>query len=195
MIQLEDIEKLLDKSIAAEGYVIDARKPIDLGQIDFDKLRQLFEKNRKRTTTEQLKGSIEAKLKQMVAMNRTRVDFLAKFQKMIDEYNSGAYNIEVFFEKLVNFARELKEEEQRAIRKNLSDEELVVFDLLTKPELELNKKETEEVKKVARDLLETLKNEKLILDWRKKQQSRASVRLTIETVLDGLPKQSIKARK
>ena len=126
---MEDIEKLLDRSIAAEGYVIDARKPIDLGQIDFDKLRQIFEKNRKRTTTEQLKGSIEAKLQQMVTINRTRVDFLAKFQKMIEEYNSGAYNIEVFFEKLVNFARELGEEEQRAIRENLSDEELVVFDL------------------------------------------------------------------
>jgi type I restriction enzyme R subunit len=94
----------------------------------------------------------------------------------------------VFFEKLVNFARELGEEEQRAIRENLSDEELVVFDLLTKPELELNKKETEEVKKVAKDLLDTLKNEKLILDWRKKQQSRASVRLTIESVLNGLPR-------
>jgi len=41
---------------------------------------------------------------------------------------------------------------------------------------------------VAKDLLDTLKNEKLILDWRKKQQSRASVRLAIETVLDGLPR-------
>jgi type I restriction enzyme R subunit len=183
-----DIERLLDRSIAAEGYVIEARKPIDLGKIDFDKLRQLFEKNRKRTATAQLMGSIESKLEQMISINRTRIDFQEKFQKMIDEYNSGAYNIEVFFEKLVKFARELGEEDQRAIRENLSDEELVLFDLLTKPELELNKKETEEVKKVAKDLLDTLKNEKLILDWRKKQQSRASVRLAIETVLDRLPR-------
>jgi type I restriction enzyme R subunit len=185
---MEDIEKLLDRSIAAEGYVIDARKPIDLGQIDFDKLRKLFEKNRKRITTEQLRGSIENKLNQMIAINRTRVDFQEKFQKMIEEYNSGAYNIEVFFEKLIKFARELGDEEQRAIRENLSEEVLVVFDLLTKPELDLNKKEIEEVKKVAKDLLDTLKNEKLVLDWRKRQQSRASVRLTIETVLDKLPR-------
>jgi type I restriction enzyme R subunit len=185
---MEDIGKLLDSSIAAEGYVIDARKPIDLGQIDFDKLRKLFEKNRKRITTEQLKGSIENKLNQMIAINRTRIDFQEKFQKMIDDYNSGAYNIEVFFEKLIKFARELGEEDQRAIRENISDEELVVFDLLTKPELELNKKEIEEVKKVAKELLDTLKNEKLVLDWRKRQQSRASVRLAIETVLDRLPR-------
>lgn len=185
---MEDIEKLLDRSIAAEGYVIDARKPVDLGQIDFDKLRKLFEKNRQRTATEQLKGSIENKLNQMIAINRTRIDFQEKFQKMIDEYNSGAYNIEVFFEKLIKFARELGEEEQRAIRENISEEELVVFDLLTKPELDLSKKEIEEVKKVAKDLLNTLKNEKLVLDWRKRQQSRASVRLAIETVLDRLPR-------
>jgi type I restriction enzyme R subunit len=185
---MEDIEKLLDRSIAAEGYVIGDREPIDLGQIDFDKLRKLFEKNRKRTTTEQLKGSIETKLKQMIAINRTRMDFLIKFQKMIDEYNSEAYNIEVFFENLIKFARELGEEEQRALRENLSDEVLVLFDLLTKPELDLSKKEIDEVKKVAKDLLDTLKNEKLVLDWRKRQQSRASVRLTIETVLDGLPR-------
>jgi type I restriction enzyme R subunit len=32
--------------------------------------------------------------------------------------------------------------------------------------------------------LETLKREKLVLDWRKRQQSRAQVRVAIETVLD-----------
>ena len=39
-----------------------------------------------------------------------------------------------------------------------------------------------------RDLLATLKREKLVLDWRKKQQARAEVRLTVEQALDsGLP--------
>ena len=40
----------------------------------------------------------------------------------------------------------------------------------------------------VRDLLATLKREKLVLDWRKKQQARAEVRLTVEQALDsGLP--------
>jgi type I restriction enzyme R subunit len=43
------------------------------------------------------------------------------------------------------------------------------------------------VKKVARELLVTLKREKLVLDWRMRQQSRAAVRLTIEETLDRLP--------
>ena len=41
------------------------------------------------------------------------------------------------------------------------------------------------MKKAAHDLLEKLKQEKLVLDWRKRQQSRAAVRVTIQTVLDG----------
>ena len=41
--------------------------------------------------------------------------------------------------------------------------------------------------KAAGELLDTLKREKLVLDWRKRQQSRADVRLSIEKILDGLP--------
>ena len=50
-------------------------------------------------------------------------------------------------------------------------------------------KERAQVKKTARELLATLKHEKLVLDWRKRQQARAEVRVTIETLLDeGLPR-------
>jgi hypothetical protein len=49
--------------------------------------------------------------------------------------------------------------------------------------------ETEKVKAVARELLTTLKQSKLVLDWRKRQQARAEVRVTIEKLLDqGLPR-------
>jgi type I restriction enzyme R subunit len=40
------------------------------------------------------------------------------------------------------------------------------------------------VKAAARDLLATLKREKLVLDWKKKQQTRAAVLLAIRNVLD-----------
>lgn len=83
---------------------------------------------------------------------------------------------------------ELNEEEQRSTRENLSEEELTVFDLLIKPEMKLSKKEEAEVKKVAKDLLLTIKQNKLVLDWRKRQQSRAEVRVCIDEILDNLPR-------
>jgi len=59
---------------------------------------------------------------------------------------------------------------------------------LTQPEPQLTGKEKSLVKKTARELLNKLKGEKLVLDWRKRQESRAQVRVTIEEVLDrGLP--------
>jgi type I restriction enzyme, R subunit len=53
--------------------------------------------------------------------------------------------------------------------------------------LRITAKEQREVKKVAKDMLQTLKGEKLVLDWRKRQQSRAMVRLCINEFLDKLP--------
>jgi type I restriction enzyme R subunit len=124
----------------------------------------------------------------MVRFNRTRIDFLEEFKKMIDEYNSGASNIETLFAKLMAFTQKLSDEEKRGIAEQLTEEELVIFDLLTKPEVTLSKAEEREVKKVATQLLATLKQGKLVLDWKKHQSTRAGVRFTIETILDELPR-------
>ena len=40
-----------------------------------------------------------------------------------------------------------------------------------------------------RELLEVLKREKLVLDWRKEQRTREAVRLVIEQKLDELPQE------
>jgi type I restriction enzyme R subunit len=121
-------------------------------------------------------------------VNRTRIDFLEEFQKMIDEYNSGAINVQFFFDKLLAFARRLDGEQKRGIAEQLTEEELVIFDLLTKPDMKLTKQEDAEVKKVAKSLLEKLTREKLVLDWRKQQTTRAMVFTTIKEILDQLPR-------
>ena len=48
------------------------------------------------------------------------------------------------------------------------------------------------MKAIAEELLDVLKQEKLVLDWRKKQQTRAGVRVTIEEV--GSPPGSVHHR-
>jgi len=185
---MNSVENLLDESIATEGYVIressDEYRLVDLSQIDFEALKAKFEKSHKRIEAEKLRGAINRKLVQMVRLNKSRVNYLEKFQKLIDDYNSGSYNVETFFKKLVEYAQGLNAEEKRGISENLSEEELAIFDLLIKPEMTLSKKEEQEVKKVAHDLLETLKQGKLVLDWRKRQQSRAAVLQSIEIILD-----------
>lgn len=190
---MADVENLLDRSVepAEAGYVIGepyrGGRYLNLSKINFDKLKEQFEKGRKRMEAEQLRGHLNAKLLAMIRLNKTRMDYYEKFQKMIEEYNSGVKNIEVFFEELLALTRELNEEEKRGIAENLSEEELTLFDLLTKPDIKLSREEKAQVKAVASELLTTLKAERLVLDWRKQQQTRAGVQMAIEETLDKLP--------
>ena len=129
---MADVEALLNESIAAGGYVMppvsnDPSRYIDLSQIDFDALRAQFDKGRKPVEVQKLRAKIAVKLAQMVKLNRTRMDFLEEFQKMIDDYNAGSSNVETFFAKLMAFTKKLNEEEKRGISENLTEEELVVF--------------------------------------------------------------------
>ncbi|MDQ3633771.1 MAG: type I restriction endonuclease subunit R [Acidobacteriota bacterium] len=193
---MEQVEQLLDHSVGVEGYTInapirdeeDTKGLINLSEIDFEALKEKFQTtSRKHTEVEKLKRLIEQRLARMLDLNHTRTDFLDKFQKMIDEYNAGSKNLEDFFKELINLAQELSEEEQRAVSEGLTEEELALFDLLTKPEPKLTKQEEIEVKKITQSLLQKIKQEKLVLDWRKKQPTRAGVMVTIEEILDLLP--------
>ena len=182
------IGTILDASITALGYEkAEPEELLDLSEIDFEQLQLNFTSRRKRIEIEKLRAQIERKIAGMVQLNRTRADYLEKFSSLISQYNAGSLNVEQIFQELVELAKRLTEEETRATRENLSEEELALLDLLTKPVPDLTAKEQVEVKSVARSLLETLKRERLVLDWRKRQQTRQAVRLTIEQTLDQLP--------
>ncbi len=47
----------------------------------------------------------------------------------------------------------------------------------------LTKAEQAEVKKACRELLDTLKREKLVFDWREKQQTKAAVMQTLKIAI------------
>jgi RecB family exonuclease len=187
------IEDLLNETIEVVGYIKEDKAPygermIDLSKIDFEALKKKFDKGKKRNTqVAMLEAVIRGKLERLVRLNKMRAELLERFQKMIAEYNAGSINIEKLFEELLEFVKRLDEEEQRSIKENLSEEELSLFDILKKPKL--TNKEIEQIKLASKKLLRVLKSEKLILDWRKKQQARAEVLFTIETILDEmLPK-------
>lgn len=192
---LTEINTLLDKSITAEGFVIHETKGgrplplLDLSKIDFAALAQKFEKSKhKNTELERLKAAIQAQLERMIRLNPTRANYTIKFEELIDSYNNGSRNIEQLFQELLKLTKELSDEDQSHIRENLSVEEKVVFDILTRPGPDLAPAERDEVKKVARDLLNRIKT-LLVLNWRQRSQSRAQVRLAIEDTLDdGLPR-------
>src|SRR3990172_2765395 len=183
----KDLEDLLDRSIKAGEFVIKEPKLKDLSHIDFEALRKFFDDTEnKNIAAESLSAELEEKIKEMARKNKIRKHFLDRLNSLIHEYNSGSRDLDAFFEELLILAKELNKEDTRAIKKNLTEEELAIFDLLFKEKL--NPDEVGRVKKVAHELLAKLKTEKFVLDWKRKEETRADVKITIRDMLyDNLP--------
>jgi type I restriction enzyme R subunit len=184
---LGQITGLLDESITGLTISESGPPPIDLSKINFELLAQRFRESRHRNTDlEALKAAIFAKLEKLIRLNRTRADFAGKFEALIESYNNGSRNIEQLFEELLKLSMSLDAEQERHVREHLSEEELAIFDILTRPAPELSAAERDHVKQVAKTLLERLKS-LLVLNWRQKSAARSTLKLAIEDTLDMLP--------
>ena len=184
---LQQIGGLLDESITGHTIPDDKQPPFDLSKIDFEVLAQRFKESKhKNTELEALRSAIAANLDRLVRLNQTRANFAEKFEELIESYNNGSRNIEQLFGELIKLSNSLNDEQERHVREHLSEEELVIFDILTRPAPELSTAERDEVKKVAKSLLERLRA-LLVLNWRQKLAARSTLKLAIEDTLDTLP--------
>jgi len=188
------LDDLLDSSVVGKGdlqesiyeYKFDPSKQIDLSRLDFEKLRTEFpDKKHKNIQFADLRELMEIKLRQMLAQNKTRGTFLERFEKVIDDYNSGSLSIEEAYEALLKQAKGLSEEQERAAKNGMDERELELFDLLKKDKL--TKAEEKKVKLAASDLLKILfdaKNKILIQEWHKEKATQEIVKREIQKILD-----------
>jgi type I restriction enzyme R subunit len=180
------INELLDQSVlvaeeAAEYIINEEGKEIDLSKIDLDELRAKIKNMRnKNLEIKELRDVIEKKLAQMLKKNVTRSDFAERFKAIIDAYNAGGSQNDDFYEKLLEFMEQLKAEEERHVKEDLTEEELEIYDLLRKDKL--TKNEEQRVKLAAKQLHETLtakKDELFIKGWHEDAQPKEKVRSAI----------------
>lgn len=184
------VEQLLDESVAAHEYLIpdsEAEALFDLGAVDWNGLQEAFKQGRPRTAAQRLRSLLSARISALVRLNPVRVDLVERFEKLIADYNAGSVNTETFFQQLLEFSNALTEEEARSLSEGLTEEQLAIFDLLMRPAPDLSDEEKSQVKRVAEELLTVLKRDKIVLDWRKEQTTRAAVRVAVEETLDRLP--------
>ena len=183
---MDSVSELLDRSVAVEEYIIHSdggTDPlIDLNQLDFEQLALHFG-DRKHTAAKAAERNLRRRLDEAVRKNPTLQELAERFRRLIDEYNAGTHNVEEFTRRLKAINDELTHEEQRTVREGATEAEIALFDLLTKPEPELTAAETATVKKTARKLLKHIED-KLVLDWKRRQQTRSAVRVAIGKTLD-----------
>ena len=121
----------------------------------------------------------------MLGRNVSRRDFAEHLQEIVERYNAGGANNEKAYQELLEFAKKMKEEEERHTREGLSEDELELFDLIKKKKM--TKVEEQKVKLAAKKLLQRLHEEKppvLVEAWFKDSQTRKIVRTAVEEVLD-----------
>lgn len=178
---MKALQDVVSPSIEPETTAEAPSVTIDISQIDFSRLQEEFSKsNRKNTAVQMLKDRVEAKLQKMLEQNPTRIDYYQRYQEIIEEYNreKDRASIEKTFDELMRFVDSLSDEEQRAVREDLSEEYLALYDLLKKANLA--PKEREKIKTVAKGLLEELKTKSLaIKNWREKTATMAAVKTEI----------------
>jgi len=190
---LKLLHRIVNQAIQAqeEGDDRVQNKTYDLSKIDFDKLREEFAKKvrRKKSALQDIRDVVEAKLQQMVAANPLRMDFYKKYQEIIANYNreKDRVTIEETFARLLALAETLDVEQRRAVEEGLSENELALFDLLTKPNI--SKADRERVKQSSRSLLTAIQSHlKKFEDWTAKEQTQADIKMfVLDQVFSTMP--------
>lgn len=185
-VVVNDAEAFKARQYSAEYKIIQKGKTWDLSKINFDKLREEFKKaTYKNIEITDLRAFLQHKLEQMLQQNATRTDFAQRLQQIIDAYNAGGSSTENSYEELMKFTEDLHAEEERHIREGLTEDELELFDLLSKDKM--TQEETQKVRLAAKSLLHRLLEEQpkvLVQDWYKDTQTKKMVRSAVEKVLD-----------
>ena len=181
---LKELHRIVNEAIRTQASGEDQAEGLtfDLSQIDLEKLREEFAKKvrRKATAVQDIRDIVEQKLAEMLARNPTRMDYQRKYEEIVTDYNreKDRATIEETFRRLIELVNSLDEEQKRATREGLREDELALFDLLQKEDLD--KTSRERVKQASREMLASIKARLAELDrfW-EKEQTKADVEVFI----------------
>ncbi|MGO5335789.1 type I restriction endonuclease subunit R [Bilifractor sp. LCP19S3_H10] len=190
-----EIDRIISEYISVEDAAgpndLIPSKRFDISKIDFNLLSTEFEKAKNQNLLlRDLEEIVYDRIQKMLAVNPRRIDYLKRYQEIIDNYNQEQDKaaIEKTFMDLMNFAGSMSTEQRRYVREGFeNDEQLSIYDLLFRDDL--SKEEIKKIKKVSIDLLAKIKKKIAELDhWTDKQETRAAVDILIrDTLWEELP--------
>jgi type I restriction enzyme R subunit len=190
---LKVLHRIVNQAIATHAPGADQASglTVDLSNIDLDTLRKEFARKvrRKATVIEDIRQIVETKLAQMLAANPLRMNFEKKYQEIIAAYNADKdrATVEDTFARMTDLIASIDDEQMRAVRLGLTEEQLAVFDLLSRESL--SGAALEQVKQESRALLAEV--QKLIAplaQWTEKEQTQAEAEVFIlDHVYQALP--------
>ena len=181
------IKDLISKSLASQE-IVDLAKMYNLDKIDISIIDDRFqaivkEKGGENIKIELLRRIINDELKVRMSKNIRRMTNLRdELEKVLGKYHKNSMDSIAAIKHLLDIAQEFQQDDVRTKQLGLTEDELAFYDLLSANEKLLN------VKGPIQDLVHSVVasvKKNLQLDWTKKEDARAAIRLAVKKELRG----------
>ena len=181
------IRQLVDKALVTEG-VIDLfaaagiKKP-DISILSDEFLNEIKGMKHKNICMELLKKILHTEIKGRSKFNLVRYK---KFSEMLDnavkKYQTNMISSVEIINELIKIAKEIRDDDNRKVNFNLTDDELAFYDALAENENARDVMKDETLRTMAHLLVEKLKASTTI-DWTIRESVKAKLRITVKRIL------------
>ncbi len=181
------VRQIVSRAVASDGVVdifaaAGLKKP-DVSVLSEDFLREVRGMRRRNLAVELLekllKGELATRRRKNVVQARSFAELL---EQTIRRYQNRAVEAAQVIEELIGLAREMREANARGAALGLSDDELAFYDALGVNDSAVRVLGDETLRDIARELVETVRNN-LTIDWTRRENVRANLRRLVKRVL------------
>lgn len=183
----ERIKDLISKSIESHE-IVDLAAMYDLDRIDISIIDDRFqamvkEKGSENIKVELLRRIINDELKVRMAKNIRRMTSLKdELEAVLSRYHKNSLDSIAAIKHLLDIATEFQNDDIRTSQLGLTEDELAFYDLLSANEKLINQEGP--IQDLVHKVVASVKKN-LQLDWTKKEDARASIRLAVKKELKG----------
>lgn len=181
------IRQIISNAIVSDKVIdifsaVGLKKP-DISILSDEFLAEVREMPQKNLAFELLKKLIndEIKIKTKKNIVRSR-SFLEMLEKAIRKYQNKTIETAQIIEELIELAKKLKDEERRGIDLKLTEDEVAFYDALEVNDSAVHELGDETLKKIAREVAETMRNN-ISIDWNLKESVQAKLRVAVKRIL------------
>jgi len=186
--KVEVIRDLINRSVGA-NTIVDLAQMYNLEKIDIsivdDKFQAIVkEKGDENIKIELLRRILNDEIRIRQLKNRRKATTLKdELDKVLSQYHKNSLDSIATIKHLIDLANEFRNEDKRRKELGLDEEELAFYDLLSAKESLINKQGP--IQDLVHNVVASVKKN-LQLDWTKKEDAKAAIRLAVKKELKGI---------
>jgi type I restriction enzyme R subunit len=186
--KVEVIRDLINRSVGANA-IVDLAQMYNLDKIDIsivdDKFQAIVkEKGDENIKIELLRRILNDEIRIRQLKNRRKATTLKdELDKVLSQYHKNSLDSIATIKHLIDLANEFRNEDKRRKELGLDEEELAFYDLLSSKESLINKQGP--IQDLVHNVVSSVKKN-LQLDWTKKEDAKAAIRLAVKKELKGI---------